>query len=155
MARIYQALQRQSDKRWDMTVSSDEEGWAHAEGYCAGWRGDPDEAEKERLNKMFGEGFSDRLQADWDAKREFKDKFHTDGHATSAEAYDCYRQYELDCELRFWESKSEQRKCQVCETWTTHRAELGHGCSREFIVCPEHSTKDQIKTLMERKDVAR
>lgn len=36
MARWYQVLQRQSDQRWDMTVSSEDEGWARAIGYCVG-----------------------------------------------------------------------------------------------------------------------
>lgn len=151
MARYYQALQRQSDKRWDMTVSSDDEGWAHAIGYCAGWKGDPDEAEKERLNNMFGEGFSDRLAAEIEPKRQFIDKFHKDGHATSEEAHACYRQYELDCELRFYESKSEQRKCQVCEAWTTHRAELGD-FYREFVLCESHATRENVKAVRDKED---
>jgi hypothetical protein len=151
MARIYSVLQRQSDKRWDMTVSSDEEGWAHAIGYCAGWRGDPDEAEKERQDNMFGEGFSERLQADWEAKRQHQAKFHRDGHATSEEAYACYQQYELDNMLRFWESRSEQKKCQICETWTTHRAELGD-FHREFILCPEHATREHVVTVKDKED---
>jgi hypothetical protein len=155
MARIYQVLQRQGNGRFDMTVSSDEEGWAHAIGYCTGWRGDPDEAECERLTKMFGEGFAERLQAEWKERLPFKDKFHTDGHATREEAAACYRQYELDCEIRFWDSKSEQKKCQVCEVWTTHRAELGESLSRHFILCPEHATREQVATLMEKNDVAR
>jgi hypothetical protein len=33
---ITQARQRESDRCWDMTESSDEEGWTHAIGYCAG-----------------------------------------------------------------------------------------------------------------------
>lgn len=154
MARIYSVLQRQSDKRWDMTVSSDEEGWAHSIGYCAGWKGDPDAAEIERLNNMFGEGFAERLKAEIEPKRQFQSKFHRDGHATSEEAYACFRQYELDCELRFWESKSEQKKCQVCETWTAHRAELGD-FHREFILCPEHATRDNVKDLRDKEDTER
>lgn len=154
MARIYSVLQRQSDKRWDMTVSSDEEGWAHAIGYCAGWKGDPDEAERERLEKMFGEGFADRLAAELEPLRQHQAKFHRDGHATAEEAYACYKQYELDTKLRFWESKSEQKKCQICEAWTTHRAELGE-FHREFFLCLEHATRENVVLVMEEQDKER
>jgi len=34
MARIYMVRKRESDGCWDYTVSSDEEGWAHATGAC-------------------------------------------------------------------------------------------------------------------------
>lgn len=151
MARIYQVRQRQGNHRFDMTVSSDEEGWAHPIGYCAGWKGDPDEAEKARLEKLFGEGFAERLQAELEGKRQFKDKYHNEGHATAEEAYACYRQYELDNELRFWESKAEQKKCQVCEEWTTHRAELGH-FHREFVLCLKHATREHVVLVMEEQD---
>jgi hypothetical protein len=154
MARIYQVLQRESDKRWDMTVSSDEEGWAHAIGYCAGWKGDPDQGETDRMTSLFGEGFVDRLKAELEPKRQFQANYHRDGHATREEAEACYERYELDCELRFWESKSEQKKCQICEAWTTNRAELG-AFHREFILCSEHATRDNVKGLKDKEDADR
>lgn len=151
MARIYQVLQRQSDKRWDMTVSSDEEGWAHPIGYCTGWRGDPDDAEKERLTKTFGEGFVEGLQREWDQKRSHKDKFHRDGHATAEEAEACWRAYRFDTELRFHESTSTQKVCQVCGVWTPKYAELGHEFPERFDLCDAHLTRECVEQVFNKK----
>lgn len=133
--------------RWDMTVGSDEERWVHPIGYCGGWRGDPDDAEKERLNAQFGPHFSEGLQREWEAKRPFKDKFHSDGHATSEEAAECWRQYRLDTELEFLESKTQQRKCQVCDAWTLKFALLGREFSEEYVLCDEHCTRENVERL--------
>jgi len=145
VARVYQPLQKKSTGRWDYTVSSDEEGWSHATGYCAGWT-HPDEidasSEKYGMPKMKQEERERRLQ--------HKDKFHSDGHATAKEALACHREYELDFEIRFFEDKSTQKKCGVCDELTTGRASLGE--FRRYVACPEHQTREGIMVLQERED---
>jgi hypothetical protein len=116
MARIYSPKQRQSDRRWNMTCGSDDEGWTHPIGYCAGWH-----VEDHR--------------------------FHTDGHATSAEASACWDAYVLDTELTFRSHPSAQHQCQVCDAWTQGVAHLGREFLREFHLCPEHQTRDHVKAL--------
>lgn len=147
MARIYHVLQRDSDKRWDMTVSSDEEGWVHPIGYCAGWFDWDDERHAQR----HGDEFVRRAKEDQQKLLPFKGGFHRDGHATSEEAEACWKKYELDVELEFRDSSSEQKKCQVCDAWTTRYAELGHAFHRRFVLCQKHATRDQVEILMEKR----
>lgn len=146
MARIYQALQRKTDGRWDYTVSSDDEGWCHALGYCGGWR--YDDISEERVLYAWGtrEAFDEHVEK----MRPFKDKFHTTGHETPAEAVDCYATWELDHELRFFVDPATQKVCQAgdCGKWTCGRAQLGN--RRFFVLCEEHQTKDIVKDLPQR-----
>lgn len=138
MAQIYQALQRQSDRRWDMTCGSDEERWTHAIGYCAGWR----DCTEEEFRKIPG------LKAEVERLRFHREKFHRDGHASAAEAEACWLRYQLDIELRFFDAKDEQRKCAVCEVWTTGRAKLGHEMPTFWPLCPEHQLRHSVENLV-------
>jgi hypothetical protein len=145
MARIYQVLQRGSDKRWDMTVSSDEEGWVHPVGYCAGWF----DWDDEKYIQRHGVDFVERAKEEQNRLLPFKGSYHRDGHATSEEAEACWKRFELDVELKFVDSSSEQKKCQICDVWTTRYAEVGQ-FHRRFVLCPEHATRDQVEILMEK-----
>lgn len=138
MARIYMPRQREESKVWDMTVGSDEEGWIHPIGYCAGWHEWTDD-EAKRL------GFSlESCLRDQEPLVPHKAKFHIDGHSTSAEAATCYEGYILDTELHFRDNADEQKKCIVCDVWTTGRALLGHTFSKVFVLCPAHATRDNV-----------
>ncbi len=136
-----------------MTVSSDEEGWAHAQGYCAGWRGDPDEAEKQRLTNLFGTDFVERLKKEWDVYLPFKDKFHTDGHATSEEASACWDQYELDTQVRRYKSDQHQNRCEVCKEWTPNITELGE--FKRYHLCDTHDTKEALQKVRDEERARR
>lgn len=138
MARIYQPSQRQSDKRWDMTVGSDEEGWVHAIGYCAGWH-DWTEEEAKRI------GFSlESCLKDQAPMVPHKAKFHRDGHATSEEASACWDAYVLDTELEFRDLTDEKRPCCVCGDFTGHVADLGREFPRRWFLCPTHGTREEV-----------
>ncbi len=143
MARFYQVRQRQSDKRFDMTVSSDDEGWCHAIGYCAGWRNLVTDEDYQKAYSWAGKEMLKNFRADHEKLLPFKDKYHKTGHATAAEAEACYEEYEFEHELRFFQLKDEQRKCEVCETWTQGVAELGE-CTW-FHLCPEHANVEGAK----------
>lgn len=140
MARIHQALQRKTDGRWDYTVSSDEEGWAHPAGYCGGWKEWTEEDEKRTAIPW--------LRAEQEKHRLFKDKYHTDGHATPEEARRCHREYELDQDLEAYEEEGAQRQCEVCSAWTTRRMQLGQ--FHRFTLCDAHATRDNVAALAEK-----
>lgn len=143
MARIYQPRQRESDKKWDMTVSSDDEGWCHAVGYCREWpyRGvDPKMAE-----------ISPQFEIDYEREMKealpHRDKYHTHGHETAAEASKCWREYQLDNELRFYEDDDEKKRCEVCQEWTGGRADVGW---EHHILCKEHQTREHYASITEK-----
>lgn len=150
MARIYRPLQKEGTGRWDYTISSDEEGWAHATGYCTGWK-DPDETDK-LLAEKYGAMMKTRPETR-EKLYKFKDKFHSDGHATAEEAEACHREYELDFELRFYEDQGTQKKCGVCEEFTTGRVSLGE--FGHYVACQKHQTREDAKALREREDARR
>ena len=85
----YQPLQR-IDGRWDYTRTNDR--YVVPIGYCREYNpftvGLTLQSQKEvdRLNAEYGR---------------FKDKYHTNGHAASEEACNCYREYQLDNNLIF------------------------------------------------------
>jgi len=148
MASFYQARQRQRDGRWDMTVSSDDEGWCHAIGYCAGpFRPlEPSVALRQEQCDEYN-----RKHAP------FSDRYHADGHESSQEAEACYREYRLDHELRFWpdrEDAREQHRCEApgCGAWTSGRGEM-----KPFDLwhlCAEHQTREAVKALLDARRAA-
>ena len=146
MARIHQPLQKQSTGRWDYTVSSDDEGWAHATGYCAGWR-DPDETDS-WLKRHYGASMKVRPE-EREKLHRFRDKFHSDGHATAEEAEACHDEYELDFELRFREDQDVMKRCAVCGEFTTGRADLGE--FRRYAACKEHQTREAVKEVRDQE----
>jgi hypothetical protein len=133
MAVFYQPRQRISDKRWDYTRSSDDERWCYPTGYCAGYT-DPEETEKST-------GFA---YSEEEKKRylEHKAKFHTDGHATAAEAEECYRTYELDFTMKVQSNPAVRQPCLVCRTWTEDAVTVGKFLS--FVLCKDHQTSEVV-----------
>lgn len=141
MARIHQPRQRKSDSRWDYTISSDEEGWAHPAGYCAGWR----EWTEKDVQLLFN-GNAELAAKELAERLPFKQKYHKDGHATAEEATKCHREYELDQELHFFVDPRSQEHCQVCGEWTQGRARLGE--FQYFILCNNHQKRSVVTELM-------
>jgi hypothetical protein len=142
MARIYQPLPRQSDGRFDMTVSSDDERWTHPIGYCAGsfdnlW---PEQPRESHIQAWMS---AEMYQADRARHLPFRDHYHADGHATSAEASACYAKYRIDHERRSFEEKDTQRKCVACQAWTTHRVMVGDHTL--LVLCEADDTREEIE----------
>lgn len=155
MTRYLQALQKESTKRWDFTSSTGSSG-AYPLGYCAGWKEPPEGEEAQQLDARLGAGFSKRLAEDIEKKRPFKDKYHTEGHATEAEACACYREYELDHELEFHDlprAKADTlHRCEGpgCEEFTAGIGSLGQ--HRFFHLCPAHQNRATVEQLIAKKD---
>ncbi len=82
------------------------------------------------------------------------DGLHLDGHATAAEAYACYRRFQLAHETVRGERKDTQRKCRVCGDWTTHEVVVGNECPTTYAVCVTHDTPDHMLALHGAKDPA-
>jgi hypothetical protein len=88
-------------------------------------------------------------QARWE---QFKEKYHTDGHATRGEAEECYRRFVLDnCTQLECEDKSQQRKCKVCGAWTTKYALVGD--YKIVQLCDEHRNMETLERLVNKPSV--
>lgn len=150
MTTFLQALPRESDKRWDYTSSTGSSS-AHPIGYCAGWKEPPTGEEAKRLEAQFGPGFVERLSKEIEAKRQFKGSYHTDGHATPAEAEACYRNYELDQELEFktlpLKEADTLHRCMApdCGEFTAGVAILGK--YTRFHLCDKHRNRSTIEKM--------
>lgn len=141
MARIYAPRQRQTDGRWDYTVASDEEGWVHPLGYCAGpWK--PLEA---------GIALNAEQCAEYNLKHApFAERYHVTGHTTAEDARACYRQYELDHLLRFYDDPPDAttfHRCQAhgCEGLTAGLAECGE--FKYWHLCALHRNRETVEVL--------
>jgi hypothetical protein len=151
MTTYHQALKRQSDGRYDFTSSTGSSA-AYPLGYCAGWKEPPTGEEAKRLERQFGKGFVERLSAEIEAKRPHQAKYHTDGHATAAEADECYQRYELDQELEFYGPKLEpetMHKCRApaCGEFTAGLATLGR--HRRLWLCEKHRNRETVELVLE------
>lgn len=125
------AQQRKADGRWDYTSGGAPTGYCHAPN---------DPAEYERLGIHVSEH---ELQL-WE---QFKDKYHTDGHATADEACECYKQFLLDNRLHLDnKQENQQSRCQVCKEFTQGLATVGP--YRMFILCDEHRTRETVTELL-------
>jgi hypothetical protein len=127
-----------------MVVSSDDEGWSHAIGYCAGWR----EFSIEELRGRWGDR-AESVQAELEVKRLYIEHYHSNGHGTAEEAYACYQRFGLDQELQLnREHPDEQRRCMVCGVWTNRYASLGDETERQFDLCDSHRTRPYVEQLL-------
>lgn len=126
----YEAKQRKSDGRWDYTRNNE------PTGYCCRFR---------EYNQEFVEKFH-ISEEEVDKHNSFAHKYHSGGHETEQEARECYKQYLLDHQLRFWKTKDEQRKCQICKQWTQNVAEIG---CRMFTLCDEHNNCEEVSGLFD------
>ena len=85
-------LQR-NDGRWDYTCTNG--AGTFPLGYCSGYR---ELLDSGVIKGMFTQAMLDRENA---RTAPFQEKYHTTGHATAAEATNCYRQHQLDQHLEF------------------------------------------------------
>jgi hypothetical protein len=150
MARIYQALQRHVDGRWVMTVSSDEEHWLHAVGYCSGpfdlvwppYSGD---------SNTFGFLGKDDYERHREKEMVFRNRYHTAGHETAEEAEACYLEYAIDHRRSFIATSG--HRCAFCMQWTDHHVEIGE--TRLISICPEHETPENIRVALRQQEKRR
>lgn len=61
-------------------------------------------------------------------------------HATAEEAAACYREWLLDKKLMRREATSQQRRCEVCNEYTSRFVEIGH---ETFWLCEKHDGRDE------------
>jgi len=145
MTIFYQPLQRERDKRWDMTACSGSTP-THAIGYCAGWR----EYTREELEKTWGSDSAlvNQILRDQEERRKDKDKYHSDGHETAEDAQHCYDTYLLDTGLVFGRSETEQHKCEVCGAWGQNTAYVRGDCLTPLHwLCDEHANRQDYEPI--------
>lgn len=87
----YRAAQRELDGRFDYVCGNQRTG-TYPIGYCAGWK----EVKDFGSVGILTAGLSSEIEG----LRPHQEKYHRDGHATEAEACECYRRYLLDTRLR-------------------------------------------------------
>lgn len=141
----YAPLQRK-DGRWDYTCTNG--AGTFSLGYCSGYR----ELTVEDLRGAFT---PEMVARENDRHRPFKDKYHDSGHATADEAMACYRTYQLDQQLEFSpnDDGDEQRKCQVCGTWTTGIAFFRGEMYKVFHLCKDHQSRKFVEEVWDAKKV--
>lgn len=151
MARIYQPLQRVTDGRWNMTVSSDEENWTHTIGFCCGkfdqvWK--PYSGDSDSLAWPTQEAY-EAERARHAAHARF---YHDNGHATADQALDCYRRYDVLLHRREYFEQDVKKPCVVCNTWTMHRVLVGTSLPTELVLCIAHCTTWDVYRALRRPD---
>lgn len=148
MTTYRQALRRESDKRYDFTSSTGSSA-AYAIGYCAGWKEMSDYG-----TAAWDKNLKESLERSIEERRPHQAKYHTDGHATEAEACACYRQYELDNELEFKtkpvEEADQLHRCKAdgCKEFTAGIALLGQ--YTHFYLCDGHRNRAEVEKLIEK-----
>ena len=139
----YEALQRQTDKRWDYTRRND--GHVTPVGYCRGWT----EGTEEELVHRLGDDMGKMAHASQEERRDHQDRYHDDGHETAEEARECYKRYLLDnhVNLEFGTTRNTQQRCQVegCENWTQTAAMVDH---RTYDLCDDHRNLEALEGLV-------
>ena len=142
MMNYYEALQRQTDMRWDYTRRND--GQVRSIGYCSGWQ----ESTEDELVERLGE-FGKHAFASQEGRRVHRECYHEDGHATKEEACECYKRYLLDNDvnLEFGTTEDTQHRCEVegCENWTQTVAMMN---TRTYDLCDEHRNVEALETLV-------
>ena len=130
----YKPLQRESDKRWDYTVSNKRTG-TYGIGYCRSWK---EFQPGSYMTKEMCEQENKKFEL-------FVSKFHMNGHASYDEACACYKEYLLDHTMDARVLPSQQHKCLVCGEWTQQIVEVG-GCHL-FNLCEAHSSREEVSKL--------
>lgn len=130
--RYYAAKQRQSDGRFDFTVTHGS--YTYPAGYCAPYRPWTENG------KLF-------IPVPAETLRKFEEnshKHHDTGHATAQEAAECYFLYLLDQRLRLGlEQEGRQEKCKECGAWTSLYAELD--CFKFIVLCEAHNSREVVE----------
>ena len=66
------------------------------------------------------------------------------GHDSGEEAQACWAKHRLDNDLSFGETEHQQRRCEVCEHWTTGVAYLRGEFPHEWPLCNEHRSREGV-----------
>lgn len=139
----YEALQRETDKRWDYTQRRDGRTWPI--GYCRGW----DESPREDLLEQYGEDRGEMIHRAQEERRPHQARYHENGHETSEEACECYKSYLLDQHVRLdgAQTVDTQHRCEVdgCDEWTQKLASVEH---RSFHLCDGHRNLETLRELV-------
>lgn len=130
----YGPRQREKDKRWDYCCENDGIIWPV--GYCRAYK---DLADDPLVGDMMRK---DELEL----KRSLQHKHHTGGHASPEEAQACFREYQLDQNLRLsFTHPDTQFRCQVCGEWTQLYAQVGHLTT--YDLCAQHNNRAEVEKL--------
>lgn len=143
----YAPRRREDTGKWDYTVRNDDFIWPV--GYCAGYR----EWKPEDFPWFRHSPEAQIREAAESNRREspFKDKYHTHGHDTPEEARACYKEYQLDLRLRFFDDVSNApalHLCQKkgCDRYTSGLAEIGS--YQHFRLCATHRTRADVAEIL-------
>lgn len=131
----YFTARQRKDGRWDFTCGND--GHVYPVGYCC---------ERHIWNEEDEKRFGIDAESMNSKTDPFKEKYHTDGHATPEEAAECYLEYQLDQHMHIRNSSSSQHKCAICDEWTQGIVTIGE--SRMLTLCEKHQTKDDIRKIV-------
>ena len=139
----YEPLQRQTDKCWDYTQRRDGRTWPI--GYCRGWTEDT----RDELVKEYGEDRGEMFYKAQEERRAHQDCYHKDGHESSEEACECYKNYLLDHDVRLdgGGSVDTQHRGEVegCDAWTQKSASVGP--TRRWNLCDDHRNLETVRGL--------
>jgi hypothetical protein len=149
--RLYSAMQHPKDNRWRYVCSGGYEiGYCHARMI---WTA-------EEVQRVMGNRTDPAAHAaELNAKTEpFAAKYHTDGHATAAEAEACYRQFQLDQELRFHDDNanaSSQHRCKApgCAAFTSGMALMGE--FNMLPMCSLHRNRESVEAVLDARAKAK
>lgn len=78
------------------------------------------------------------------------EKYHCDGHVTREEAIECYRQYQLDNDVKARggdNTGNQLRRCRECQTHTDGYVEIGHAAL--ICLCKDHQTREVYEKYFE------
>lgn len=131
-----QARERKADGRWDWTNMRD--GLIWATDYCAGFK------PYAEICAALGMPNSPKAAERHDR---YKDKYHTDGHATREEAERCHYDYQIDHAREFKIGPDTQRKCAYpdCEAWTQNGLQIGN--YELYLLCDGHRDRDGLERV--------
>jgi hypothetical protein len=142
---VYAALPRRDPMtflptgEWDYTCTVDR-GDLVITGYCAGWV----EWDEQKVLEEYGLAFRKQANDEYLRRLRFKEKYHTDGHPSAAEAESCFRDFLLDQHLTFHRTPRDPvlRKCEVpgCEKFTQMWGSMSPACHL-FYLCEEHHNR--------------
>ena len=125
---------------WHYTCYNDNQKATYPVGYCAKWK----EPVLREDGGIWGKEEAEKYTAN-------KDKYHNEtGHKTSRESCECYKQYQLDNNLRFWKKNLKDadthHKCEIkgCDKMTASYASVG---MPRWSLCDEHLNIEEVKKL--------
>ena len=141
----YDAPRQKQDGTWGYTSMNDGSIWAI--GYCKPF----DEWCENSINAVFN-GDKEEYEQYITPYRLAKDKFHDGGHLTAEEACECYKNYVLDFNLRYYDDEENARqpyKCEYpkCKSYTSGGIRIIESI-QNFDLCQEHRNKNCISELL-------